>query len=103
MGLYPAHALEYHLVLKNVQRIIIAGTRATDDRLLISQYYLKRKDRWFHENQARCDKINDDENVDIELNTSEKNNLANLIREHEDCVDHAGWYNVITVYDTYGL
>ena len=102
MGIYFDHGLEYHVVLGG-KHVCIASTRQTDARLLASKYYADRKASWFADCfVARCVKI-EDADVDIMLTESERAkldlhvvnvaNVANVVN---------GWYDVVTVTDTYG-
>jgi hypothetical protein len=95
MGLYPDHGVEYHLVLKNGKHVTIIGTHATDDRLLISEYYKKHKASWFDDLFARCDLITED--IDILMTSSEKLTLDTFINLHGNNVQSHGWYDVMTI------
>jgi hypothetical protein len=100
MGLYPDHGVEYIVFFKNnTKKIIIANTKATDDRLIKSEYYNQRKNEWFMGNyNNKYEPIND--NIDIELSESEKELLNKIINEND--IEKHGWYESWYIYDTYG-
>ena len=106
MGIYPDHGVEYIVFLKSetlqVEKLIIASTKDTDDRLVQSEYYKKRKDEWFttfHGLYDKCEPIND--YIDIELTETEKELLNKVINRNPGEIQKHGWYDVWHFYSTY--
>ena len=102
MGIYPDHGIEYHIVLKDQKRYVIAGTKATDDRLRQSKYLEARYDKWMTLCQTQCIPLQDVDELDVELEDREKESLDKLLKIHDTNVLTHGWYDVCTIYDTYG-
>jgi hypothetical protein len=102
MGIYPDHGVEYHIVLKNNKRYVIAGTKSTDDRLLKSNYLATRYDNWMNLCRSQCIPLQDLHEFDVELEEIEKQKLEKLLNEHDKDVLTHGWYDVCSVWDTYG-
>ena len=73
--------------------IVIAGTHATDDRLLVSKYYKDRKDSWFNviPGKSSIDKGI----IDMTLSDSEKEYLKYILDEFGEAVISHGWYDVV--------
>jgi len=105
MGIYPDHGLEYHVVLKNNMHLIVANIKDIDNRLEKSEFYKKRKDKWFMINNNICKLLSiiDLHDLDIELNENEKNKLNEYLNKYGEEVDDHGWYDVCKIYDTYEL
>lgn len=102
MGIYPDHGIEYHIVLKDQKRYVIANTKATDDRLRKSKYLEARYDKWFNLCQSQCIPLKDVNELDVELEKQERERLEELLRKHDGDVLVHGWYDVCSIYDTYG-
>jgi hypothetical protein len=101
MGIYPNHGVEYHLILKNNKRYIIANTTETDNRLVKSKYYEDRKEKWFEKMYQYCTPLIED-GFDIQLTEDELKRLHDLLDKHKNEIDIHGWYDVCTITDTYG-
>lgn len=95
MGMYPDHGIEYHIILKDGQHIVVLCSREVDDRLIASEYYKKRRESWFEDMWSRCDPITED--VDIQMSDQEKNKLEKLLNEYGSGVSSHGWYDVMTI------
>jgi hypothetical protein len=104
MGIYPDHGIEYHVVLKNNKRFIIASTKATDDRLVKSKFFKDRESEWFAINHSMCVKMEDKDvdELDVELTEKEKEKLQSCLEKAGEDLDRHGWYDVCSIYDTYG-
>jgi len=102
MGIYPDHGIEYHIVLKDQKRFVIANTKATDDRLRKSKYLDKRYEKWFDLCRTQCIPLKDVEDLDVELDDQEKERLQDLLNINKANVLTYGWYDVCSIYDTYG-
>jgi hypothetical protein len=62
---------------ENGRKIVIANTKATDARLLMSQYYKEREEKWF-DTGIICNKINDSP-IDL---TDDENRLRLAVFDH---------------------
>ena len=103
MGMYADHGVEYWVVLKNGERIRIASTKDTDERLLQSRFYADRKDTWLsgdtlYGRGCFMDRITCD--IDMVLTDQEKIKLDSLLQAHpHEIVDH-GWFDVNSISST---
>ena len=80
-------------LLDNGKTIRMIKMRGSDERLLKSEYYEKRKDTWFESDHKRC-KIDENETQDITLSGSEEK-LRDVIMRHPGIkVEEEGWYDV---------
>ena len=102
MGIYPDHGVEYHVVFKNNTKYVIANTKTTDDRLLKSKYLEKRYDKWMNLCQSQCIPLQNADELDIELEDIEKQRLDKILNENKNEVLTHGWYDVCSIWDTYG-
>ena len=100
MGIYPDHGIEYHVILKNNKRIVIAGIKDTDERLRVSKYLDARYEKWMDLCQSRCMPLKDAHELDVELTSDEKDKLAKVL-ETTEYITH-GWQDVCNLHDTYG-
>lgn len=94
---YPALARYIENFKKQVHwdekgRIVIASTKQTDDRLVISSYYLERQSEWFSTNHVNCEAIDSNE---FTLTAAEQVYLDFILKEFGDAVIRHGWYDVV--------
>lgn len=104
MGIYPDHGLEYRVALKDNKYYVIASSKEIDDRLSKSLFYKKRMDTWFAVGNSFSRILSDEDvaDLDFDLTEDEKNKLQKFLTENGDKVESHGWYDVCSVYDTYG-
>jgi hypothetical protein len=95
MGFFFNHGIEYIIVLQDGTEYILVSTDDSDDRLVASQYYEKRKDMWFDRDTILNEfkKKVDAEDFDIPLTSRETELLSTFIRENQNVKNH-GWYEV---------
>jgi hypothetical protein len=100
MGVYFDHGVEYRIKFTNNSYHIIANTKATDERLVITQYYNDRKSEWFQINNSLCQFISK-ELPDMYLSEEEKSKLDNIFQDKKDDIIEYGWYDIIYMSDSY--
>ena len=100
MGIYFDHGIEYRIKFTNNSYHIIANTKATDDRLVQSQYYKDRKSEWFQVNSSQRQFISN-ELPDMHLSEEEKQKTDTIFQDRKDDIIEYGWYDVIYMSDTY--
>ena len=100
MGIYYDHGVQY-MVVSKTRKYVIVSLKDADQRLLQTEYYKTRKDSWFNEHGAFCKQIPGGA-IDISLTDVEKERLESVLKTADD-VESYGWYDVQTIYDTYGL
>jgi hypothetical protein len=75
-------------------KMIIANTKDTDDRLLVSNYYAGEKNVWFSNFEPKSCKL---DSIDIELNGKEKEMLNHILNGLQEQVVEHGWYETIYI------
>jgi len=73
--------------------IVIANTKATDERLVVSQYYHDSERRWFDITQGKKRIMQTDES--FTLTDDERDYLSFVLRELGYAVVYHGWYEVV--------
>jgi hypothetical protein len=101
MGMYANHGVEYRVILRDGKIIVIASTKATDERLERSVFYLSQKDEWMsadtmYGNGAFSKRIMDP-HFDVQLTETERAELDNILVGHGESVKDHGWFDVNTI------
>lgn len=103
MGLYPECGVEYDIVLRNGEKIVVVPISSADKRLLSSQYYLRRKSVYDAQLSKRPLTWSfKADGVDISLYPQEIEKLKVLLEKYASEVVEHGWYDVGKVNSTLG-
>ena len=119
MGIYNNRGLEYRIQLfGHIPIGSLAGTAClpkfdektntltfltreqTDDRLILSNYYLKQKDTYLSKFDAEALPLSKSE-LDIDLTAEERTHLEIILKLLSSVIQDHGWYDVTTVSTTY--
>lgn len=99
MGVYADRGVEYHVVMDDGARVVIAATKDTDVRLLVSEFYRARRATWFgaHTTRPFCRAIDAGQALDVRLTDDERARLAAALEPpHQPVrsVREHGWFDV---------
>lgn len=94
MGIYSNHGLEYRIQIDNNSTIILVNIKESDARLVISEWFLLRKEKWFSIFNAFEKVIENLDNFDIKLNENEEEKLHKILNVYSESKVSHGWFEV---------
>lgn len=100
MGIFYERGVHYIILLKDGRRVTLLNSKDTDDRPILCDYYNQQKETWFEHHIPHCIAL---PQAPITLTLEEEQKIASALKVYDDKVSSHGWYDVITMYDTYGL
>lgn len=93
MGIYSNHGIEYRIQIDNNLPIILVTIKESDARLVVSDWFLQRKERWFSIYDT-FENIIEMNNFDIKLTEKEKILLNKILNINSEAIVSHNWFDV---------
>jgi len=102
-GVHGSRGVEYHVVMRDGARVVVISMRATDGRLVTTEYYAERRHSWLVDLYTRPRRIIGPLPIDsVQLTSEEKDAVDRAVADcgGGDVIGGHGWYDVIYLSST---